>query len=305
MTDTVIKATGLSKNYGKFQALKSLDLEVGLGRIVGVIGSNGAGKTTLLNAVLGLSSYEGDLRVLGKNPSKERDALMQDVCFISDVATLPKWMKVHEVLDYVEAIHPKYNRQKSMDFLSRTSVPLNKKIRTLSKGMIVQLHLAIVMAIDAKLLVLDEPTLGLDIIFRKQFYQSLLEEYFDEDRTIIITTHQVEEIEHILSDVIFIKDGGIVLEAEMEALGNAFCEVMVTSGKEEQAYALNPLQTGSSFGKTTCVYRDVAREKLTEIGDVRGLGLADIFVATMTDGHATAGISENHNKNNNNTGAGQ
>ncbi len=278
----VVEARGLAKSFGSFHALKGATFSIPLGRIVGVIGANGAGKTTMLNAVLGLSSYDGDLKVLGHDPSKERDALMKDVCFIADVATLPKWMKVVEVLDFVEAVHPRFNRAKAMDFLSRTKVPLERKVRALSKGMTVQLHLAVVMAIDAKLLVLDEPTLGLDIIFRKQFYQSLLEEYFDEDRTVIITTHQVEEVEHILSDVMFIKDGEIVLEADMDELTQQFIEVMVAPGKEEEAMALGPITKGSTFGKSTCVYKNIDREKLAKLGETRRLGLADIFVATMT-----------------------
>ena len=282
MTEYVVKSRGLSKSFGDFQALKNVDFNVPLGRIVGVIGANGAGKTTLLNAVLGLSSYEGDLKVLGRDPAKERDALMKDVCFIADVATLPKWMKVSEVLDYVEAVHPRFDRAKAMDFLSRTQVPLDRKVRALSKGMTVQVHLAVVMSIEAKLLVLDEPTLGLDVIFRKQFYQSLLEEYFDEDRTVIITTHQVEEIEHILTDVVFIKGGNIVLENDMDSLTQQFIEVIVDQGKEEEALALNPITNGSTFGKSTCVYKNVDREKLASLGETRRLGLADIFVATMT-----------------------
>ena len=281
MTDTVIEARGLSKNFGKFQALKPVNFSVPLGRIVGVIGANGAGKTTMLNAILGLSTFEGELSVLGKDPSKERASLMQDVCFISDVATLPKWMKVQEVLDYVEAVHPGFDMDKALDYLARTKVPLDKKVRALSKGMTVQVHLAVVMSIDAKLLVLDEPTLGLDILFRKQFYSSLLEEYFDEERTVVITTHQVEEIEHILTDVIFIRDGEIVLDTEMDGLSSQFIEVMVTPGKEEEAQALNPIRRGASFGKSTYVYQNVDRETLNGLGETRRLGLADIFVVTM------------------------
>lgn len=282
MTETVIEARGLSKSYGDFHALRPSTFSVPLGRILGVIGANGAGKTTMLNAVLGLSSFEGELSVMGCDPSTERGKLMQDVCFIADVATLPKWMKVGEVLDYVEGVHPRFDRAKAMEFLNRTNVPLDRKVRALSKGMTVQLHLAVVMSIDAKLLVLDEPTLGLDIIFRKQFYAALLEEYFDENRTVIVTTHQVEEIEHILSDVMFIKDGEIVLEAEMDELTQQFIEVMVTPGKEEEAQKLGPISKGVTFGKTTCIYKNIDREKLAELGETRRLGLADIFVATMT-----------------------
>jgi len=287
MTDTntnspVIEAVGLSKSFGDFHALKSVDFSMPMGRIVGVIGANGAGKTTMLNAILGLTSYEGSLNVLGHNPATERDALMKDVCFIADIATLPKWMKVVEVLDYVEAVHPRFDRAKAMDFLSRTNVPLDRKVRALSKGMTVQLHLAVVMSIEAKLLVLDEPTLGLDIIFRKRFYQSLLEEYFDEERTVIITTHQVEEVEHILTDVMFIKDGNIVLEADMDDLTQQFIEVMVDKGKEDEALALKPISHGVNFGKQTCVYKNIDRETLAKLGETRRLGLADIFVATMT-----------------------
>ena len=280
--EKVIEAVGLSKSFGDFHALKSVDFSMPMGRIVGVIGANGAGKTTMLNAILGLTSYEGSLKVLGYDPATERDALMKDVCFIADIATLPKWMKVSEVFDYVEAVHPQFDRAKAMDFLSRTNVPLDKKVRALSKGMTVQVHLAVVMSIDAKLLVLDEPTLGLDIIFRKRFYQSLLEEYFDEDRTVIITTHQVEEVEHILTDVMFIKDGNIVLEADMDDLTQQFIEVMVEKGKEDEALALKPISHGVSFGKATCVYKNIDRETLAKLGETRRLGLADIFVATMT-----------------------
>ena len=282
MTEYVIEANGLAKSYGDFQALKPTSFKVPLGRILGVIGENGAGKTTMLNAVLGLMSYEGELSVMGNDPSKERGKLMQDVCFIADVATLPKWMKVSEVLDYVEGVHARFDRPKAMSFLNRTKVPLDRKVRALSKGMTVQLHLAVVMAIDAKLLVLDEPTLGLDIIFRKQFYASLLEEYFDENRTVIITTHQVEEIEHILSDVMFIKDGGVVLEADMDELTQQFIELMVAPGNEEEAAKLKPISKGTTFGKTTCIYKNIDRETLAKLGETRRLGLADIFVATMT-----------------------
>lgn len=283
--ENIITGRNLSKSFGSFQALKGVDFDIPKGRIVGVIGANGAGKTTMLNAILGLSSYDGELSVFGKNPSKDRASLMNDVCFISDVATLPKYMKVFEVLDYVENVHAGFKRDVALKYLEKTTVPLTKKIRALSKGMITQVHLAVVMAIDAKLLVLDEPTLGLDIIFRKNFYSALLEEFFDEERTIIITTHQVEEVEHILSDVIFIKEGRIVLDTDMDALGEQFVELMVTPGKEEEADALGPLSKGSAFGKSTNIYRGVDRESLKTLGETRRLGLADVFVATVEGGN--------------------
>lgn len=282
--ENIITARNLTKKFGSFYALKGVDFDIPMGRIVGLIGANGAGKTTMLNAILGLSSYEGDLSVFGKDPSTERAELMNDVCFISDVATLPKYMKVSEVLDYVGDIHHGFNRDVALSYLAKTTVPLDKKIRALSKGMITQVHLAVVMAIDAKLLVLDEPTLGLDIIFRKNFYSALLEEFFDEDRTIVITTHQVEEVEHILSDVIFIKDGEIVLSTDMDSLGELFVELLVTPGKETEADALAPISKGSAFGKSTNIYRGVDRETLKALGETRRLGLADVFVATVEGG---------------------
>jgi len=277
----VVEARNLSKNFGDFVALDSASFDIPLGRIVGVIGANGAGKTTMLNAILGIASYDGELSVMGLNPAKERAKLMNDVCFISDVATLPKFMKVSDVLDYVESVHPKFSRERAMSFVNKTSIPLDKKVKALSKGMTTQLHLAVVMAIDAKLLVLDEPTLGLDIIFRKNFYSALLEEYFDEERTIVITTHQVEEIEHILTDVIFIKDGRIVLDTDMDSLGSQFIELMVDPGKEGEADALNPISKGAAFGQKTYVYKSVDRETLKALGETRRLGLADVFVATV------------------------
>ena len=279
--ETIIEARGVSKIYKNFKALDSVSFSIPLGRIIGVIGSNGAGKTTLLNAILGLSDYDGALSVMGLDPMKQRDELMKDVCFISDVATLPKWMRVQQVLEFVAGVHDKFNMNKALDFIGRTNVPLDKKIGKLSKGMTVQVHLAIVMAIDAKLLVLDEPTLGLDIVFRKEFYKTLLEEYFDEDRTILITTHQVEEVEHILTDVMFVKAGKIVVNSDMESLQDMFTEVMVSAEQEEKALALKPITTGRSFGKLTCVYKDGNMNALKELGQTRRLGLADIFVATM------------------------
>ncbi len=281
---TVIDAKGLSKSYGAFEALKDVSFSVPLGRILGVIGANGAGKTTMLNAVLGLTRYEGELKVLGKDPAKDRDALMENVCFISDVATLPRWMKVSEILDYVEIVHPKFSREQALRYLARTKIPLDKKIKALSKGMITQLHLAMVMSIDAQLLVLDEPTLGLDIIFRKSFYSTLLEDYFDKERTIVITTHQVEEIEHILSDVMFIQDGEMVLYSSMDEMFETYSELRVPVEKVEQARALGPISETVSLGQTIFVYEGVSRDQLKALGDVSAMKLADIFVAKITGG---------------------
>lgn len=281
---TVIEARNLGKSYGKFKALSNVSFEIPLGRIVGVIGANGAGKTTMLNAILGLTRYDGELKVMGLNPSTNRAKLMEDVCFISDVATLPRWMKVEQVLDYVESVHPKFNREVALEYLSRTTVPLDKKVKALSKGMITQTHLAVVMAIDAKLLVLDEPTLGLDIIFRKGFYASLLEEYFDKQRTIVVTTHQVEEIEHILSDAIFIRDGEIALYESMDDLAERFCQVLVDEEDADKARGFGPISEQKAFGKINFIYNGVDRKKLKELGDVKMVGLADLFVAIMTGG---------------------
>ena len=281
---TVIEAKNVTRKFGALRAVNNVSFDIGLGRIVGVIGSNGAGKTTLLNAILGLTHYEGDIKVLGQSPSTKRAKLMEEVCFISDVATLPRWMKVSEVLDYVEAVHPKFNRDIAMDYLSRTTVPLDKKVRHLSKGMITQTHLAVVMAIDAKLLVLDEPTLGLDIIFRKGFYSSLLEEYFDKNRTIVVTTHQVEEIEHILSDAIFIRDGEIALYDTMENLGERFCELVTDEAHAKEAEGFGPISERGALGRKAYVFDGVDKNKLKKLGEVRVVGLADLFVAIMTGG---------------------
>ena len=281
---TVIEARNLGKSYGKFRALDGISFDIPLGRIVGVIGANGAGKTTMLNAILGLTRYDGELKVMGKNPSTNRAKLMEDVCFISDVATLPRWMKVAQVLDYVESVHPKFDRAVALDYLSRTTVPLDKKVRKLSKGMITQTHLAVIMAIDARLLVLDEPTLGLDIIFRKGFYASLLEEYFDKHRTIVVTTHQVEEIEHILTDAMFIRDGKMVVYETMDDLAMRFCQVLVDQEDAGKARALDPIFEQKAFGKVNFVYNGVDKNKLKKLGDIKRVGLADLFVAYMTGG---------------------
>lgn len=282
----VIEAKGLSKSYGSFAALSNVSFTIPLGRIVGVIGANGAGKTTMLNAVLGLTRYDGELKVLGQDPGKDRAKLMENVSFISDVATLPRWMKVSQILDYVEAVHPKFSREKALDYLTRTKIPLTKKIRALSKGMVTQLHLAMVMAIDAQLLVLDEPTLGLDIIFRKNFYASLLGDFFDHERTIVVTTHQVEEIEHILTDVMFIRDGEMVLYETMDDLAEKYFEITVDAGKGEALRALGPISETSALGRIQFVFEGISREELKKHGEPKLVGLADLFVAKMTGGQS-------------------
>ncbi len=283
---TVLSARNLSKRYGKSVALDNISFDIPAGRIVGLIGPNGSGKTTTLKAVLGLTDVAGELSVLGFDPRTERDALMQQVSFIADVAILPRWLRVSEAIDFVEGVHPRFNRAKAERYLAATRLTPEMKVKTMSKGMIVQLHLALVMAIDARLLVLDEPTLGLDIIYRKQFYQNLLEDYFDADKTIIITTHQVEEVEHILTDLLFIRDGKIVLSASMDEVGERFIEVMVAPDKLGAANALQPIDQRSVFGKSVMLFDGVAREQLAILGETRNPSVADLFVATMKGSYA-------------------
>jgi ABC-2 type transport system ATP-binding protein len=277
----VIQARNLRKRYGTFEALKGCDFQIDAGRIVGLIGPNGAGKTTALKAMLGLTTFEGDLSVLGLDPHSQRHELMNQVCFIADVAVLPRWIRVREAIDFVEGVHPKFSREKCQKFLARTKIGPQMKVRQLSKGMVAQLHLALVMAIDAKVLVLDEPTLGLDILYRKEFYQTLLNDYFDQEKTILITTHQVEEIEHILTDVLFIKEGRISLAATMDEVGDRFTEVMVAADKREQAIALKPLTERQVFGKSIFLFDGLAADQVHALGEARKPGISDIFVATM------------------------
>ena len=282
----VITASGLTKQYKATLALDKVNFQIEPGRIVGLIGPNGAGKTTALKAILGLTDFGGELNVLGFDPRKQRDKLMGEVCFIADVAVLPRWIRVAEVVDFVAHVHPRFNRAKCEAFLARTKLQPAQRVREMSKGMIVQLHLALVMAIDAKLLILDEPTLGLDILYRKQFYQSLLEDYFDENKTIIVTTHQVEEVEHILTDLMFIRDGRIVLDADMDAIGERFIEVMVNADKAEAARALKPLDERQVFGKSIFLFDGVGRAQLESLGETRRPSVSDLFVATMKGTYA-------------------
>jgi len=277
----IIEARGLRKSFGSTIALDGVDLNIEPGRIVGLIGPNGAGKSTALNAILGLTSHQGELRVLGRDPWNERDALMLDVCFISDVAVLPRWIKVSEALDYVAGVHPRFDRARAESFLFKTTIKRESRVRELSKGMVVQLHLAMVMAIDAKLLILDEPTLGLDILYRKQFYDSLLNDYFDLKRTIIVTTHQVEEVQHVLTDVMFVDRGRIVLAFSMEQFEQRYIEVMVNPDQLAAARALKPIHERQVFGRTILLFDSVSRDSLATLGDVRTPSLSDLFVAVL------------------------
>jgi ABC-2 type transport system ATP-binding protein len=277
-----IEAHGLRKAFGTTVALDGVDLRVEEGRILGLIGPNGAGKTTALNALLGLTPYQGDLRVLGRDPWTERDQLMRDVCFIADVAVLPRWLRASEALDYVAGVHPRFHRAKAEGFLARTDIKRGSRVRELSKGMVTQLHLALIMAIDARLLVLDEPTLGLDILYRKQFYDSLLNDYFDRSRSILVTTHQVEEVEHVLTDLMFLNHGRSVLACSMEEFESRYQEVLVHPEHLAAARAFGPLHERQLFGRSVLLFDGVDRQRLAAFGDVRTPGIADLFVAMMS-----------------------
>ena len=276
-----IEARGLRKAYGTTMALDGVDLRVEEGRIVGLIGPNGAGKTTALNAILGLTPYQGELRVLGRDPWTERDRLMRDVSFIADVAVLPRWIRVSQALDYVSGVHPRFDRAKAEGFLEKTTIRRDSKVRELSKGMVTQLHLALVMAIDARLLVLDEPTLGLDILFRKQFYDSLLNDYYDSNRTIVVATHQVDEIEHVLTDLLFIDRGRIVFNRTMEEVESRYLEVLVHPEKLSAARALKPIHERQGFGRSILLYEAVDRQQMAALGEVHTPSISDLFVAVM------------------------
>jgi len=285
---TCIEARGLRKTYGKSVALDGVNMRVEEGRILGLIGPNGAGKSTALHAILGLTPYQGELKVLGLDPWTERDALMRDVCFIADVAVLPRWMKVSQALDYVAGVHPRFDRAKAEGFLAKTTIKRGSRVKDLSKGMVTQLHLALVMAIDAKLLVLDEPTLGLDLLYRKQFYDALLNEYFDGTRTIVVTTHQVEEIQHVVTDLMFVNHGRIVLDCSMDTLDVRYAEVMVGPEHAAAARALKPLYERQVFGRSVMLFDGVDRGVLVGLGEVRTPSIADLFVAVMGETQGVA-----------------
>ncbi len=278
---SLVNARGVSKHYGAVRAVDDVSFEIEQGKILGLIGPNGAGKTTLLKALLGLTDCDGQLSVLGLDPFRQRKELLRNICFIADVAVLPRWIRVTQLLDFVEAVHPNFSRKRAETFLQQTSVRPDAKVRELSKGMVTQLHLSIIMAIDAKLLVLDEPTLGLDIIFRKEFYSNLLNDYFDEQRTILITTHQVEEIENLLTDIMFINDGRILLDASMDSLADTYVELLASGDNALKAKGLGPIAEHEIFGKSVLLFEGVSRENLDVLGEVRTPSVADLFVAKV------------------------
>jgi len=277
----IIEARGLTKRYGSTPVVRGVDLNVEAGRIVGLIGPNGAGKTTVIKSILGLTSFDGELRVLGHDPRTQRDALMEEVCFIADVAVLPKWLKVSQAVDFVAGVHPRFDRKRAEDFLAKTDIKRESRVRQLSKGMVTQLHLALILAIDAKLLVLDEPTLGLDLLFRRSFYDNLLNDYFNKERTILVTTHQVEEIENILTDVLFIEHGKIVLDSPMESLAERFAQLTPTPGNVDRARALKPFWEREIFGRVAMLFDGRNQDELAALGEVRAPSVADLFVAMM------------------------
>ena len=277
----IIEARGLTKRYGSTPVVRGVDLNVEAGRIVGLIGPNGAGKTTVIKSILGLTSFDGELRVLGLDPRTQRDALMEEVCFIADVAVLPKWLKVSQAVDFVAGVHPRFDRKRAEEFLAKTDIKKDSRVRQLSKGMVTQLHLALILAIDAKLLVLDEPTLGLDLLFRRSFYDNLLNDYFNKERTILVTTHQVEEIENILTDVLFIEHGRIVLNEAMDTLGERFAQLVPSPGNVDKARALKPFWEREIFGRSTMLFEGRNAAELAALGETRAPSVADLFVAKM------------------------
>lgn len=286
---SVIRVKNLNKKFGRQQVLDNIQLDIAPGKIVGLIGPNGAGKTTLLQALLGLGMASGEISVMGQDPRQSRAKMLEDVCFIADTATLPRWMSVSQVLKYVEGVHPKFDREAALAFLSKTQIRPDRKVRQLSKGMITQLHLALVLSIDAKLLILDEPTLGLDIVYRRTFYDALLNDYYDQNRTIVITTHQVEEIDHLLTDVVFINRGEIVLNQPLESMEEIFLKVTVAAENEERARQLKPILESRAMAGREFIYEGCPRESLAELGEVRIASLAEVFVAKVTGEGAEGG----------------
>ena len=277
----VIEARNLRKSYGGHRALDGVSFAVEPGRIVGLIGANGAGKTTALKAILGLTAFEGDLTVLGRNPRTQRDELMRDVCFIADVAVLPRWLKVSQALDYVQGVHPRFSRERAEEFLRKTDLKPGNRVRELSKGMVTQLHLALILAIDARLLVLDEPTLGLDLLYRRQFYDTLLNDYFDKERTILLTTHQVEEVEHLLTNVLFLRQGRVTLDTAVDEIARQYLQLTVGPDQVERARQLAPFYEREVFGRVALFFEGRSTEELAGLGDVRTPSIADLFVAKM------------------------
>jgi ABC-2 type transport system ATP-binding protein len=288
----IIEARGLSKSYGATQALRGVDLNIEAGRIVGLIGPNGSGKTTAIKTILGLAGFEGELKVLGRDPRTQRDSLMEEVCFIADVAVLPRWIRVSQAVDFVAGVHPRFDRKRALDFLAKTDIKPQSRVRQLSKGMVTQLHLALILAIDAKLLVLDEPTLGLDLLFRRSFYDNLLNDYFNKERTILVTTHQVEEIENILTDVLFIEHGRIVLNSPMDTLSERFMQLIPAAGNVDRARALKPFWEREIFGRVAMLFDGRKSDELSPLGEVRAPSVADLFVAMMQPGAAASAAKE-------------
>jgi len=280
---SLVSARNVSKSFGAVHAVDNISFDIEKGRIMGLIGPNGAGKTTLLKALLGLTDCDGKLSVLGLDPFKQRKELMQNICFIADVAVLPRWIRVNQLLDFVEATHPNFSRERAEKLLGQTKIMQKSKVRELSKGMVTQLHLAIIMAVDAKLLVLDEPTLGLDILFRKEFYSNLLSDYFDEERTILITTHQVEEVENLLTDVMFINDGKVLLDSSMEAIADNFVQLMTSGENATTAKGLAPIAENEMFGKSVMLFEGVSREHIEGLGELSTPSVADLFVAKVRE----------------------
>jgi ABC-2 type transport system ATP-binding protein len=278
---SLVTANGVSKYYGNLAAVDNISFEVEKGKIVGLIGPNGAGKTTLLKAVLGLTDCQGQLSVLGLDPFRQRKEMMKNICFIADVAVLPRWIRVSQLLEFVEKTHPNFSRSRAEELLTATKIRKESKVRELSKGMVTQLHLSIIMAVDAKLLVLDEPTLGLDIIFRKEFYGNLLNDYFDGERTILITTHQVEEVENLLTDIMFINDGKIILDTSMEDIPDSYTELLTSGEDAEVARRLGPLHERDVFGKQVMTFENIGRDQLEGLGELHTPSVADLFVAKI------------------------